>query len=199
MSKSIFDDSGDLGSIQFTTSESQSEEAVGSSTPEHTLMPEVELAKMKHLAWRSKTTHDPLTLPLAPPPSQVPQVPLVPVHPPRSTNRLKVVGWQFILEKKQLSTSGVVNKHPTVWETLRYKIFKQFSKPQNLYVPIWVREIYEWLTKLVPKGKKKEGLMAPVDFFEVHGKKVKCSETYINDELDCTTQTRHFLADKIKL
>uniref|UniRef100_M1DX90 Integrase core domain containing protein n=1 Tax=Solanum tuberosum TaxID=4113 RepID=M1DX90_SOLTU len=49
-----------------------------------------------------------------------------------------------------------------------------------------------------PEEKKKAEAMTPVDYVEVRGKKVKCSETDINDVLDCTTRTIHALADMIK-
>uniref|UniRef100_M1E106 Uncharacterized protein n=1 Tax=Solanum tuberosum TaxID=4113 RepID=M1E106_SOLTU len=63
------DDSVDLGSIQFTTFESDSEEAVWSETPVHTLLPGAEMVKRKRSELRSKTTHGPATLPPEPPAS----------------------------------------------------------------------------------------------------------------------------------
>ncbi|WMV50528.1 hypothetical protein MTR67_043913 [Solanum verrucosum] len=46
--------------------------------------------------------------------------------------------------------------------------------------------------------KKKAEARTPVDYVEVRGKKVKYSETDINDVLDCTTHTIYALADMIK-
>uniref|UniRef100_M1DDV6 Polyprotein protein n=1 Tax=Solanum tuberosum TaxID=4113 RepID=M1DDV6_SOLTU len=137
----------------------------GSGDPDHTPVSKIDLVKRKHLELRSKATHDPLALTPTPHASEAPQVPLIPVYHPRSMNRLKVTGLQSILEEKRFSTDGVVDKYPIVWETLRYHKFK-FTQPRGPYVPTWVWEFYEGYAKLIPKGKKRASLMAPIDFVE---------------------------------
>ncbi|WMV41576.1 hypothetical protein MTR67_034961 [Solanum verrucosum] len=81
-------------------------------------------------------------------------------------NRLKATNMRTILEEKRLSTEGVVDRYPTVWDTLRFHKFEQFTKPQNPYVPTWVKEFYESYAWLLPKGKKKTGSRAPQEFVE---------------------------------
>uniref|UniRef100_M1DP81 Integrase core domain containing protein n=1 Tax=Solanum tuberosum TaxID=4113 RepID=M1DP81_SOLTU len=98
--------------------QSENEEVAGSKTPIHTPMLEAEPVKQKCSELRSRVVHDPLELPLAPPTSQAPQVPPIPVHPPRSINRLNVTGLETILMEKRLSKDGVVERYPTIWETL---------------------------------------------------------------------------------
>ncbi|WMV32949.1 hypothetical protein MTR67_026334 [Solanum verrucosum] len=67
-----------------------------------------------YLELRSKVAHDPQVQLLAPPTPQAQQVPHIPAHTPRSMNRLKVVSLSKILEEKQFSIDGVVDKYPAV-------------------------------------------------------------------------------------
>uniref|UniRef100_M1DDK2 Polyprotein protein n=1 Tax=Solanum tuberosum TaxID=4113 RepID=M1DDK2_SOLTU len=136
------------------------------------------MKKRKRSKLHSKAIHDPLALPPKPHASQALEVPHIPVIPPRSINHSKVVGLWTIPEEKWLSIDGVVERYSTIWETLQYHKFKQFTKPQRSYVPKCVRKFYEGYTKLIPKGKKKANLMAPIDFLEVRGKKVKCCDPW---------------------
>ncbi|WMV46680.1 hypothetical protein MTR67_040065 [Solanum verrucosum] len=85
-----------------------------------------------------------------PPPIQAP--------PPRSLNRLKAKGLRTILEKKHLSTDGVVNRYPKVWNTIKFHKFELFTKPRDPYIPTWVQEFYSSYGELVPKGKKRINL-----------------------------------------
>ncbi|WMV49828.1 hypothetical protein MTR67_043213 [Solanum verrucosum] len=52
--------------------------------------------------------------------------------------------------------------------------------------------------KLVPKGNKKDNLFAPVDHVVVRGRKVKCSNTDINEVLGCTMNVVQFLVDRMQ-
>uniref|UniRef100_M1DS34 Putative plant transposon protein domain-containing protein n=1 Tax=Solanum tuberosum TaxID=4113 RepID=M1DS34_SOLTU len=190
-----------IDSTHLTSSKFEREEVARSRTLVHSPTCKGGLLKQRRAELRSKAVDDPLArLPAPPTPAtvQAPQVPPTPVHPRRSINRLKASGLQTSLEEKQLSTDGMVDNYPDVWETLCFHKFHQFTKPRNPYVPSWVQEFYESYARLFLNGKKKVGLIESVDYVEVRRKKVKCSETDINDLLDCTMRTIKFLADMVK-
>uniref|UniRef100_M1DXH0 Polyprotein protein n=1 Tax=Solanum tuberosum TaxID=4113 RepID=M1DXH0_SOLTU len=92
---------------------------------------------------------------------------LVEVPPPRSVNRLKAKGLRTILEEKQLSTDGVVDWYPEVWNTLKFHRFEIFTKPRGPYIHTWVQEFYSDYGELVPKGKEQANEFKPVDFVVV--------------------------------
>uniref|UniRef100_M1DUJ6 Uncharacterized protein n=1 Tax=Solanum tuberosum TaxID=4113 RepID=M1DUJ6_SOLTU len=122
---------------------------------------------------RSKGTYDPSRIPKAqtPPPTAPAQmvVPAPPVQgpPPRSLSQLNAKGLRTILEEKRPSTNGVVDMHPTVWDTLRFHRFEVFTRPHGPYIPTLVREFYSAYGDLVPQGKKKARAFKPVDLVMV--------------------------------
>ena len=93
-------------SIQFTSTESDSEDSGGSKTPVHTPTPATttRLAASARRAFegRSKAVHDPM-----PSTSNIVPAPPAPLQLARHANRLKVAGLRTILEEKILSIEGV--------------------------------------------------------------------------------------------
>uniref|UniRef100_M1DNQ8 Putative plant transposon protein domain-containing protein n=1 Tax=Solanum tuberosum TaxID=4113 RepID=M1DNQ8_SOLTU len=87
----------------------------------------------------------------------------------------------MILEENRLSTDGVVDWYPKVLNTIKLHKFEIFSIPHGSYIPTWVREFYVEYGKLVLKGKKKARTFKSVDHVVVRGRKVKCSNTDINE------------------
>lgn len=79
---------------------------------------------------------------------------IVPVPPiddpsPRSLNKWKYEGLRIVLEEKILSTHGMVDRNPIVWDTFICKRFEFFTKPYGLYIPTWVWEFYSTYSDLV--------------------------------------------------
>uniref|UniRef100_M1DPD7 Putative plant transposon protein domain-containing protein n=1 Tax=Solanum tuberosum TaxID=4113 RepID=M1DPD7_SOLTU len=118
--------------------------------------------------------------------------------PPRSLNRLKAEGLRTIFEEKSLSIDGVVDRHPEVWNTLRFHKFEVFTNPRGPYILTWVRELCSAYGELVPKWKKKASMFKTMDDVKVRGRKVKCSSSDINVVLGCSTDFMHDYPDLIK-
>ncbi|WMV25187.1 hypothetical protein MTR67_018572 [Solanum verrucosum] len=139
---------------------------------------------------------------LPPPPAQtieqVPLGPLVQAPSPQILNRLKAVGLRKILEEMRLSTDGVIDIYREVWNSIKFQTFEIFTKPRGSYIPSWVHEFFAEYRKLVPKGKKKASSFTPVDHVVVRGRRVKCNNTDINEELGCKMNVIHFLVDRIQ-
>lgn len=91
----------------------------GSNTQIHNSISEVQSTKIKRIKLYSKSFHDPLAGAL---PRTVPIIALL------SLNRLKAVGLRNILEEKQLSMDNVVEQYPDIWCTIKYDMFKKFTK-----------------------------------------------------------------------
>uniref|UniRef100_M1DN82 Polyprotein protein n=1 Tax=Solanum tuberosum TaxID=4113 RepID=M1DN82_SOLTU len=108
----------------------------------------------------SVATHPTIDSVPAQEPSVILALPIVP--PPRLLNKLKCDGLRTIIEEKLLSLEGLEGKHPVVLETLRYHEFEQFTRPQDPYIPSWVREFYTTYGELVPKNKKNASEFRPV-------------------------------------
>uniref|UniRef100_M1DVM5 Putative plant transposon protein domain-containing protein n=1 Tax=Solanum tuberosum TaxID=4113 RepID=M1DVM5_SOLTU len=104
--------------------------------------------------------------------------------PLRLLNRLKAKGLRTILEEKQLSRDGVVDRHPVVWDTLRYNRFEIFIRPCGPYILAWVWEFYSAYGDLVPQRKKKAIAFRPVESVMVRGWQVRCNNDDINFVLD---------------
>ena len=81
---------------------------------------------------------------------------------------------------------GVMDRYPEICQDLRFHKLEQFPKPHHLYVLTQVGKYYDLYTQFLPKGKKKEVCLDPTEFLEIRGRKVKCSETDINNALNCT-------------
>ncbi|KAK4716310.1 hypothetical protein R3W88_014648 [Solanum pinnatisectum] len=122
--------------------------------------------------------HDPsrIRVPQTTPPPPVPNQTVVPVPPvqgppPRSLNKLKVEILRTIIEKKRLSTDGVVDRYPEIWSSPKFHNFQLFNKPWGPYIPNWVRELYTTYGALVPQGKRKTDTFQPVEYVVIQGRK----------------------------
>ncbi|WMV46317.1 hypothetical protein MTR67_039702 [Solanum verrucosum] len=113
--------------------------------------------------------------------NEIPPVPPVQAPSTRSLNRLKVAVLRTIPEEKRLSTDVIVDRYPEVWKTIKFHKFEIFTKLCVSYIPSWVREFYTEYGKLVAKGKKKANIFTPIDHVVVRDRKVKCSNTDINE------------------
>uniref|UniRef100_M1DL14 Uncharacterized protein n=1 Tax=Solanum tuberosum TaxID=4113 RepID=M1DL14_SOLTU len=153
-----------------------------------------ELLQDRRIELRSKAMNDLSRIPVPPPPhppATAPAqtvVPAPPVQgpPPRSLNRLKAEGLRIILEEKRLSSDGVVERYPEVWNTIKFHKFELFTKPRGPYISNLVQEFYANYGELVPKRKKQANVFKLVDFVMVHVKKVKCRCLDINVVLGCS-------------
>uniref|UniRef100_M1DXX6 Putative plant transposon protein domain-containing protein n=1 Tax=Solanum tuberosum TaxID=4113 RepID=M1DXX6_SOLTU len=112
--------------------------------------------------------------------------------------KARAEGLRTTLEEKQLSTDGVVDKYPEVWNTLKFHNFEVFTKPRGPYIPTLVGEFYAEYGELVSKGKKKASAFKPANFVMVRGKKVNCSSSYINVVLGCSRDFMHDYIDLVK-
>uniref|UniRef100_M1DXJ2 Putative plant transposon protein domain-containing protein n=1 Tax=Solanum tuberosum TaxID=4113 RepID=M1DXJ2_SOLTU len=134
------------------------------------------------------------------PPLEKTVAPTPPVQGPplRSLNRLTTEGLRTILKEKSLSTNGVVDRHPAVLDTLRFRRFKVFTKPHGPYIPTLVQEFYSAYSYLVPQGKKKASAFNPMDFVVVRAKKVKCRSDDINVVFERASDFMHDYQSMIK-
>lgn len=109
MTKDQKPDSDEEGSLHVTWTNSKGEEE-RSETPTH--RPTFEPSPNRHQSdARSKALHDPLL--------QTYQR-IQETIAPRNLNRLRAKGQRTILDKKQLSTDGVVDKYLEIWDTLKF-------------------------------------------------------------------------------
>ncbi|WMV13737.1 hypothetical protein MTR67_007122 [Solanum verrucosum] len=117
----------------------------GSRSPVYQSEPaDYQTLKRRHAKLRSKALHYPARLPKPPTPTpeQTPQVPPAQEPLPHSMNRLKATSMYTILQEKRLSTDGVVDKYPVVWETLWFHKFEQLTNLRSPRVPIEKRDIH---------------------------------------------------------
>uniref|UniRef100_M1DZ14 Integrase core domain containing protein n=1 Tax=Solanum tuberosum TaxID=4113 RepID=M1DZ14_SOLTU len=125
-----------------------------------------------------------------PPPVQAP--------PPHSFNRLKAEGHNTILEEKRLSTHGVVDRYPEVWNTIKSTNSRSSQSPEALIFPLGSGSSTLPMGSWYQKGKKKSSTFKPIDDVIVRGRKVKCSNTDINEVLRCTMNVMHYYIDLIQ-
>ncbi|KAG5619762.1 hypothetical protein H5410_004980, partial [Solanum commersonii] len=159
-----------------------------------------QLLQSRQVKLCSKARHDPSrileltspTLDSVPPLAQT-VVLAQPVQgpPPQLLNRLKAKGSRTILEDTRLSTDGVVDRHPEVWDTLRFHRFEIFTRRYGPYILTWVQEFYASYSDLVPQGKKKARSFKPVDSVMVQRRKVGCNNYYINTIFERATNFVH--------
>lgn len=112
-------------------------------------------------------------------------------------NQLKATGFRTILEEKRLSTDCVVDRYPDIWRTVHYHDFNYLQSLDAHMSHLGLENLIKAMQSYFLR-EKKGWYIDPFDVVEVWGREVKCSETDINDELNCTKRTRHSLADKIK-
>uniref|UniRef100_M1E054 Putative plant transposon protein domain-containing protein n=1 Tax=Solanum tuberosum TaxID=4113 RepID=M1E054_SOLTU len=129
---------------------------------------------------------------------QAPPVPPVQTPPPRSMNRLKATRLRTILEEKRLSIDRGSGKVSRCVEHHSVPQIREVYTAPRLIQTLLVREFYTEYRKMVLKVKKKAKLFAPIDHVVVRGKRVKCSNSDISEELGCTINIIHFLVDKIQ-
>uniref|UniRef100_M1DHC1 Uncharacterized protein n=1 Tax=Solanum tuberosum TaxID=4113 RepID=M1DHC1_SOLTU len=100
--------------------------------------------------------------------AQTPTSRVLLIIPSRDVQRLKVAREWIILEKTRLSSNGVISKDPPIRETIKFHRFKEFTKPQLLYVPAVVREFYMAYALTLPK-KINGTILKPLEEVEVCG------------------------------
>ena len=55
----------------------------------------------------------------------------------------------------RLSTDGMVDIYPKVWNNINFQKFERITEPRGSYIPSWVYGNHTKYVRLAQKGKKK--------------------------------------------